>query len=81
MNYQYQKYWCYAYNGIGTRNDENLGSMTVRSTWKECEDYAKESKADGFVWNKNGACWPKKGNVVLHFDKPFVHTMGLIPCP
>ena len=85
MNYQYQKYWCYAYDGIGTKNSKTLGSKTTtNTTWKECEEYAKDSKADGFLWYEDGVCRPKKGkkgNIALDFDKPSVHTMGLIPCP
>ena len=81
MNYQYQTYLCYALDGVGTKNTKNLGPKITTSAWKECEDYAKEKKADGFIWNGNGACWPKKGNVTLEFDKPAVKRMGLIPCP
>ena len=82
MNYQYQVYSCYAHGEFGTKYADNFVPKIKTSTWKECEDYAKEKKADGFnyVWNKK-ICLPKKGNVTLTFGKRDLKTIGLIPCP
>ena len=81
MNYNYQRYWCHAYNKVGTTNTEDIDPKAKSSTWKECEDYAKSKKAVGWIWHENGYCFPKKGDFTLDFaDKP-VKVAGLIPCP
>ena len=82
MNYRYERYWCQAHHEIGTTNTKNIPPDVKVSTWKECEDYAEDKNANGWIWHKNGSCWPKKGNVTLKFkNKKGVKVMGIIPCP
>ena len=78
MNYQYQEYWCYAYN-VGIDNAKHLGRK-VTSTWQECADHAKDMKADGLSWN-NATCDLKEGNLMLSHKKGQGQWVGLFPCP